>query len=91
MANLNTGGLWNNPHPSENAPAYTGVININGVEYKIAAWARTAEHTHNPKAPILTIKVQPVGFQRVEPHKYTQADAIAKAPKLEDIDDDIPF
>lgn len=40
--NTNTFTLWKNEDKrSEKAPDYSGTVNINGTEYKIAGWKKT--------------------------------------------------
>lgn len=41
--NNNSGVLFKNESENEKAPNYKGKINVNGVEYQLAAWIRTAK------------------------------------------------
>lgn len=41
--NTNTGVLFKNESDNEKAPNYKGKVNVDGREYQLAAWIRTAK------------------------------------------------
>tara|TARA_R100000951_G_scaffold90032_1_gene78161 strand:+ start:10989 stop:11228 length:240 start_codon:yes stop_codon:yes gene_type:complete len=41
--NTNSGALFKNDSDNANAPSYKGKVNVEGKDYEIAAWLRTAK------------------------------------------------
>lgn len=84
--NTNTGMLKRNPNrETEKHPEFTGSINIEGVEYWLAAWVNTAkEGSKIAGQKYFHLKVSP----KDAPPKAKKP---AEAPSYDDLDDDIPF
>jgi len=81
----NTGTLERNPRKEkELQPDFTGDININGTEFWLSGWIKTAgDHTKNPGKKFFSLAVKPKEEQRPK--------TMAEQEPEKFIDDDIPF
>lgn len=77
----NQGVLFkNDKEGNEKRPDYTGKVNVNGEEFRLAAWIRTGKNTGNK---FMSLKVS-------EPNTDTQTNTgdVTNDPEL---NDDLPF
>ena len=83
--NTNTGGLFKNDKgDNEKRPDYRGSININGAEYWLSAWIRTAgENSKTPGQKFLSLKAE-------EPFKKAEKES-SPVQTGSFQDDDVPF
>ena len=80
--NTNSGVLFKNESDNEKAPAYKGKLNVNGTDYQLAAWVRTAK-SGNKFMSLKVSEMNPNGSAKPQP-KSGPID-------LSDIESDIPF
>lgn len=82
--NSNTGSLFKNDKgDNEKRPDYKGSINIDGVDYWLSAWIRTAgENSKTPGQKFMSLKAEAKDQQAVPAPKR-----VAPAP----VDEDVPF
>ncbi len=87
--NTNTGVLFKNEKEHDKQPDYTGKINVEGVEKRLAGWIKDTA-----KGKILSLKVDDF---REKQEAHTPGVAPSRDVVIEDIDDkpvdlsDIPF
>jgi hypothetical protein len=81
----NTGTLRRNERKEkETHPDFTGDMNINGTEFWLSGWIKTAgENSKNPGQKFFSLAVKPKEGQRPK--------TLAEQKPEEFIDDDIPF
>ena len=86
--NTNRGVLFRDENPkSEKAPSHTGTLNVNGTEYRVAAWVKVSKAGN--KFFSLSVSPKDEKPQNVRP---SSAERAAKpAPTIADMTDDIPF
>ena len=80
--NTNTGALFKNlKKKNDKAPAYTGKIDVEGKEYRIAAWLKKTKDGDT----FMSLKIE-------EPQKKDNQHQPEPEPEIEeDYGDDIPF
>jgi hypothetical protein len=79
-SNENSGVLFKNDKATnEKAPQYTGKINVNGTDYRLAAWIKEGK-----KGKFMSLKVSELNDSAPAKPKVQQAG-------FEDISDDVPF
>ena len=81
--NTNSGALFKNDDKDEshpNWPDYNGTIDVDGTEYWIKAWLKTAKKTGRK---FMSLSVEP---KERRPPKQESG-----SPAADDFDDDIPF
>ena len=78
--NTNSGVLFKNESDNEKAPKYKGKINVNGTEYKLAAWIREGKSG----AKFMSLKVS-------ELNENGSAKPKPKQESFNDIDSDVPW
>jgi hypothetical protein len=77
-SNENSGALFKNDKATkENSPAYTGKINVDGTDYRLAAWIKEGK-----SGKFMSLKVSELN---------TESKPVAKSSKIEDMDSDLPF
>ena len=77
--NTNRGVLFrNDKRETDNHPEYTGKIDVNGTEYRLAAWVKESSKDGKKFFSLAVSEFQ----KKAEPET---------APETEDFDDDIPF
>lgn len=80
--NTNRGVLFTNKkRKSENSPAFTGRININGVDHWISAWGKTVGKGERQGEKFLSLSVE-----KIQPKNDPAGPA-----SFDDFDDEIPF
>lgn len=83
-SNENSGVLFKNDKATnEKAPQYTGKINVNGTDYRLAAWVKEGK-----KGKFMSLKVSELnanGSAKPEPKPKQENNF------FDDISDDIPF
>lgn len=82
--NTNTGVLFKNESENEKAPNYKGKINVDGTDYQLAAWIRTAKSGDKFMSLKLSA-LNPNGSAKPQPKKGDPFDDPAG------IVDEIPF
>ena len=87
--NTNSGVLFkNNKDGNDKKPDYKGSLNVDGVEYSIAAWLRQKK---NGTGKFMSLKVEK-REQQMQPREHKPEAAPAKQAPAQDNDfDDIPF
>lgn len=85
--NTNTGSLFKNDKgDNEKRPDYKGSVNVDGVEYWLSAWIRTAgDNTKRAGEKFMSLKLEAKDAQHASDHQK------AKANSFQPQDDDIPF
>lgn len=78
--NTNTGVLFKNETDNDKAPAYKGKINVEGREYELAAWVKSAKNG----SKFMSLKVQEPFKKDGRPAKQAEATPF-------DDDLDVPF
>jgi len=87
--NTNRGQAWgNDKKTTDNHPDLKGSINIEGKEYWLSMWKRKPDA--NPKAPAVSMKVQPKEAQPEQQHAPQQQQQ-PPPTGMDGFDDDIPF
>ncbi len=82
----NRGQIWKNDRKeSERHPDFKGSLNVEGKDYWVSAWLRSAEA--NPRAPSLRFSITAKDEVQAEGIKDAKA---AITPDV-DMNDDIPF
>jgi uncharacterized protein (DUF736 family) len=89
--NTNTGVLFKNEKKeSDKHPDYTGKINVNGEEMKLAAWIKTGA-----KGKFMSLKLDQGNYvkptQQAQQPRQAHKPAQQQAPIDDDFNDDIPF
>ncbi len=85
--NTNSGALFKNDDKDEthpNWPDYNGSIDVEGNEYWIKAWLKTAKKTGRK---FMSLSVEPKQPQ----YKAADQPSLTDGPRPDDFDDDIPF
>jgi hypothetical protein len=63
--NTNKGSLWtNDKEGNAKRPDFTGVLNVEGKEYKISVWNKVSE---TPLSPVMGISIQPKEARAADP------------------------
>lgn len=77
--NTNSGVLFkNDKRGNEKAPDYTGKLDVEGKEWRLAAWIKDGRN-----GKFMSLKVsEPLGQERQEPHNTSPPEVL---------DDEIPF
>lgn len=79
--NTNSGALFKNEKATtEKSPQYTGKINVNGKEYRLAAWVKEGK-----KGKFMSLKVS--DLEQAKPDNSSQF----KQNGFDDLSDDVPF
>jgi len=70
--NTNRGAIWRNEkkRPDKRDPDFTGVMNIEGVEYHMSGWLPDPERK-GPKTPAMTYSYRRVEEQNPQPIERT--------------------
>lgn len=93
--NTNRGSIWQNKDKNEsnpNAPDFKGEMNVQGLEFWVAAWKRKPDA--NPKAPALSFSIQSKDQrQDAMPQRQSQKPNEQKpaSSSFDEFSDDIPF
>ncbi|WP_373031634.1 hypothetical protein [Sulfurovum sp.] len=82
--NEKSGVLFKNDSDNEKAPYYKGKIQIEGVEYELAAWVREAKSSGNK---FLSLSAQ-LPFEKRDTSQSDMSNSGAQEPKM---GDDVPF
>ena len=81
---INSGALFvNQKMTSQKSPAFTGSINVDGVDYYLSAWNETSKAGQQYQSVKVTRKDQVQGNQPIQqaPHQYNQAPPAQHAPQ----------
>jgi uncharacterized protein (DUF736 family) len=90
--NTNRGALFKNEgdRKRENGPDYSGTLNVNGSEFFLDAWIKTAQSGRKFMSVSVKPKQAPQA-QQEQPRQARQAPSKPKGTGFDDMDDDIPF
>lgn len=87
----NRGAIWKNPRKEQDThPDFTGLLNVDGVEYWVSAWKR--KEGASDKSPALSFSVKPKEEKREAPQRQQPSSQPRTARRSSaDMDSEIPF
>jgi len=84
--NTNRGSIWKNEKKEKDThPDFTGVLDVDGVEYWVSAWKRKPDAAE--KAPALSFSIKP----KEEKQQAQRQQNKKSGGSFDDMDADIPF
>ena len=77
--NTNRGSAWKKEKKSDKSPSYSGILNVNGLDYEIAIWKGAGDGSGKGK-PDITMQIKTKGERSQQ-----------SAPVIDVFDDSLPF
>lgn len=85
---INKGAVWRNEYKNQRTqPDFTGKLNVEGVEYRVAMWEYGGD---NPRAPEFNFQIETMEEYNKRKEQNQQSRP-APTNNFDDFDDDIPF